>query len=145
MLFKSSSDAYSALNASWRWPHFSVPELACRCGGRFCQASYWHDPDFLDALEALRTLVGRPLIITSGHRCAQWNAAIGGAPLSQHKKIAVDIALSGHDRFALRDAALQNGFRGQGLARTFIHLDRKAKSATWFYGRSKEVWQISQD
>lgn len=145
MLFASSSDAHDALAAKWRWSHFSIPELACRCGGRFCQSSYWHDPDFLDALEALRASAGRPLIVTSGHRCAQWNAAIGGAPLSQHKQIAVDIALLGHDRFALRDAALRNGFRGQGLARTFIHLDRRARPATWFYGRSKEVWQISQD
>ncbi|MEM7494319.1 MAG: D-Ala-D-Ala carboxypeptidase family metallohydrolase [Pseudomonadota bacterium] len=145
MLFASSSGAYDELGASWRWPHFSVSELACRCDGRFCQSSYWHDPDFLDALEALRASSGRPLIITSGHRCAQWNAAIGGAPLSHHKKIAVDISLLGHDRFSLRDAALRNGFLGQGLARTFIHLDRRARPATWFYGRSKEVWQISQD
>ncbi|MEM8921607.1 MAG: D-Ala-D-Ala carboxypeptidase family metallohydrolase, partial [Pseudomonadota bacterium] len=77
-------------SAPWdsaRWPHFHQAELACRCS-RFCGGEYWHDPDFLDALERLRALVGKPLVINSGHRCAQWNAAVGGAPLSMHKSIA---------------------------------------------------------
>ena len=30
---------------------------------------------------------------------------MGGAPLSQHKRLAVDISLRGHGRFALRAAA----------------------------------------
>lgn len=142
MLYRSAPEAHQALGTSWRWPHFSVLELACRCGGRFCEASYWHDPEFLDALEALRSVVGRPLILTSAHRCAQWNAAVGGAPLSKHKGIAVDIFLKGHNRTELREAALQLGFRGLGLARTFIHLDRRARPAVWYYGRSKKVWEI---
>ncbi|MEO1642315.1 MAG: D-Ala-D-Ala carboxypeptidase family metallohydrolase [Pseudomonadota bacterium] len=141
MLFASTDEAVVALSGAWRWPHFSIRELACRCGGRFCSGSYWHDPDFLDALEVLRAEVGAPLIVTSGHRCPQWNAAVGGAPLSRHKRIAVDILLTGHDRFAVRDASLRTGFLGQGLARTFIHLDRRARPATWYYGRSKDRWE----
>lgn len=141
MLFLSSRDAYLALSPGWRWPHFSISELACRCSGCFCDGAYWHDPDFLDALEALREDVGGPLVINSGHRCAQWNAAVGGAPLSRHKRIAVDISLAGHDRFSLRDFARKHSFLGQGLARTFIHLDRRERPAVWYYGRSKNVWQ----
>ena len=142
MLFTSKLLAFQAVGEAWHWQHFSISELACRCRGRFCDGSYWHDPDFLDALEALRAEFGRPLIVTSAHRCPQWNAAVGGAPLSQHKRIAADIALAGHDRFALREAATRLGFRGQGLARTFIHLDRRERPAVWTYGRSKEAWQI---
>lgn len=141
MLFASREDACASLWQAWRWPHFSIAELSCRCRGRFCQGEYWHDPDCLDALEALRSDVGRPLIVTSGHRCAQWNAAVGGAPLSRHKSIAVDIVLKNHNRIALRDLAAKYGFTGKGLARTFIHLDRRARPVTWYYGRSKEVWQ----
>lgn len=141
MLFADTSDALSHI-LHWRWPHFRVGELACHCGGRFCAGEYWHDPAFLDALEALRTQAGKALFITSGHRCALWNAAVGGAPASQHKRLAVDIALAGHDRHALLEAAISLGFTGLGLARTFLHLDRRARPARWFYHGSESLWQI---
>ncbi len=142
MLYRSLAEADIALQKNWRWPHFSLAELACHCAGRFCNGSYWHDSDFLDRLEALRRVVRQPLIINSGHRCRQWNAAIGGAPLSQHKQIAVDISTHGHDRRALLEAAKQVGFTGFGLARTFLHIDRRARPAEWSYKRSKHLWQI---
>ena len=125
----------------WRWPHFSPRELACRCGGHYCAGEYWHDEGFLDALEALRAALGRPLIVNSGHRCGQWNVSVGGAPHSMHRTIAVDLALAGHDRFALLAAAERLGFTGIGLARTFIHLDRRAAPARWYYKRSAASWQ----
>lgn len=140
MLFADRSDAFHRI-ADWHWPHFSIAELACRCGGRFCAGEYWHDPDFLDALEALRAKAGRALVVTSGHRCALWNAAVGGAPASRHKRLAVDIALAGHDRHALLEAAVSLGFTGLGLARTFLHLDRRARPARWFYRGSEPLWQ----
>lgn len=119
--------------ANWRWPHFSAQELACRCGGRGCNHAYWHDAEFLDALEALRAQVGRPLKINSGHRCAIWNSVVGGAPASRHRRIAVDIALKGHDRRALVEAAERLGFTGIGIAKTFLHLDRRETPARWTY------------
>ncbi len=140
MLFLSATEAEAALSAHWRWPHFSVRELACRCAGRFCAGEYWHDPGFLDALEALRADAGHALVVNSGHRCTLWNAAVGGAPLSRHKTLAVDIALSGHDRHALRAAAIGRGFTGLGLARTFLHLDRRGRPATWTYSGSLSAW-----
>lgn len=125
----------------WRWPHFSPRELACKCGGRFCDGEYWHDPSFLDSLEALRRRVGRPLMVNSGHRCAGWNVEIGGAPQSRHLEIAVDISLIGHDRFALLAAAEQLGFTGIGLGRNFLHLDRRLQPARWYYKRSRSSWR----
>ena len=141
MLFSSTQKARIALAAHWRWPHFSIGELACRCGGRFCAGQYYHDTDFLDALEALRGDAGRALIVNSGHRCDQWNAAVGGAPLSRHKTLAVDISLVAQDRFALRDAASNLGFHGIGMARTFLHLDRRSIPANWFYKGAEASWQ----
>jgi len=141
MLFARGSEAVAALAGQWRWPHFSVAELACKCGGRFCDGAYWHAPDFLDGLEAMRVRVGRPLVINSGHRCAQWNAAVGGAALSRHKQIAADISLRGHDRFRLRSAAQAAGFAGLGLARSFLHVDCRAWPATWYYQGSESLWQ----
>ena len=133
--------ARAALMPAWRWPHFSVAELACRCAGRFCDGDYWHDPTFLDGLESLRAAVGGPLIINSGHRCAQWNARVGGAPASMHLTIAADIRLAGHDRHLLRREAERAGFTGLGLAHSFIHLDRRAQPAVWYYPGSKTRWQ----
>lgn len=141
LLYANRADAIRALSRGWRWPHFSVAELACRCGGRFCGGAYWHAPDFLDALEGVRAEMGAPLLITSGHRCRGWNAAVGGAPLSQHKSIAADVVLSGHDRFALLAAAERAGFTGFGLARTFLHIDRRARPARWFYPGSEALWK----
>ena len=128
--------------AGWRWPNFTPRELACRCGGRFCAGAYWHDPDFLDALEALRAAIGRPLVVNSGHRCEGWNAAVGGAAQSMHLTIAVDLALAGHDRFALLNAAERLGFTGVGFGKSFIHLDRRAVPARWYYTGSERSWQI---
>ena len=142
MLFVSIKEARDALDATWRWPHFRVAELACRCAGRFCEGEYYHDTEFLDALEALRENRDRALVINSGHRCAQWNAAVGGAPRSMHKTIAVDISLFAQDRIALRDAAMSFNFTGIGMARTFLHLDRRAMPAHWYYKGAHSLWQI---
>lgn len=140
MLYPTAEAALEALT-DWRWPHFSPAEFACRCRGRYCTGRYWHDPGFLDALEALRAEAGhRPLSINSGHRCDLWNAAIGGAPLSRHRRIAADIALKGHNRRRLLRAAIACGFTGLGLGRTFLHLDRRACPSRWYYPRSHALW-----
>ena len=128
--------------AHWRWPHFSLGELACRCKGQFCSGEYWHDPAFLDSLEALRTAVGRPLLLNSGHRCDLWNAHVGGASRSMHKTIAVDIALAEQDRHELLRQAERLDFTGIGLGKTFLHLDRRVYPARWYYPGSKPSWRI---
>lgn len=140
MLYPSVLQARRELQSGWRWPHFSVAELACRCGGRFCGGCYWHDPVFLDGLEAMRAHIGGPLVLSSGHRCAGWNAAVGGAPLSQHKQVAADIQIGQYDRHRLLDGAIDAGFTGLGLARSFLHIDRRARPARWYYPGSEKLW-----
>ena len=141
MIYSSALQAKRALEKAWRWPNFTIAELCCRYGGKFCEGAYWHSPEFLDALQALRGRMDRPLMITSGHRCRLWNAAVGGAPHSMHKSIAVDISLAGHDRFSLLASADAFGFTGVGLAKSFIHLDRRAAPAQWYYRGSRSLWQ----
>lgn len=140
MLYPNPTAANRALSAQWRWPHFSARELSCRCGGRFCGGQYWHDAGFLDALEDMRARAGGPLVLTSGHRCAGWNASVGGAPLSRHKQIAADIRIAGHRRDRLLYAANGAGFTGLGLARSFLHVDRRARPARWYYPGSEKLW-----
>ncbi|HYF21867.1 MAG TPA: D-Ala-D-Ala carboxypeptidase family metallohydrolase [Caulobacteraceae bacterium] len=126
----------------WRWRHFRPQELACRCGGRFCRGEYFHDPAFLDAMDALREAAGRPVSINSGRRCPQHNAAVGGAPLSMHARtIAADVVVAGWDDEAKRrllESAYALGFGGLGFGRSFFHLDRRplkptGRPAEWDY------------
>lgn len=131
-------DVTKLVVSDWRWSHFSAHELACKCR-RHCHGEYYHDPAFLDALEALRAIVG-PLKINSGHRCKGHNAAVGGARGSMHlRAVAADIALAGHNRKALALAAKKAGFRGIGYGRTFLHVDLGARRA-WTYPGAMPAW-----
>lgn len=102
-----------------RWPNFTPKELSCNhCG------EYHHWPEFLDILQELRNEMEQPLFINSAHRCSTWNAMVGGAPLSQHKKLAVDISLRNvNNPKDLFTKALLSGFTGFGFYNTFLHLD----------------------
>lgn len=98
----------------------------------------------MDALQCARDQVGRPFHILSGHRCSLHNARVGGAPLSQHLKLAVDIALTGHAPQALYEALKEAGFQGFGFYTHFIHADF-GRRRQWFGSRAaRDLWQISR-
>jgi len=125
-----------------RWPNFAPREIACRHCGRMPDMDDGFVRASLDALQDLRNVLGRPVALNSAYRCPVHNAAVGGAPMSLHKRIAFDVALAGHDRGIVLDRAAGAGFRGLGLGQHFIHLDRRARPARWFYGeRSKALWK----
>lgn len=89
-------------------------------------------------LQTMRDILGKPLNITSGFRAPDVNKAVKGASKSQHLYgRAADIAVSGHDRRAMVEAALKAGFTGIGLGRTFLHVDTRAAPLT--------VWQYQAD
>jgi len=121
----------------WLWPNFTRAEMACR----HCGEGYdW--PAFMDALQRARDISGRPFHVLSGHRCAVHNARVGGAPLSQHLKLAVDISLIGHDRKALFQACKDTGFHGFGFYQTFLHIDLGRRRHWYGSQKAKDLWQI---
>jgi len=124
----------------WRWPDFTIAEMSCR----HCGESYiW--PDFIEKLQEARNEVGRPFYILSAHRCSLHNARIGGAPLSQHLRLAVDISLAGHDKGVLLMGCRRAGFTGFGFYSTFLHIDL-GRPRHWFGGqKAKDLWQIYLD
>ncbi len=143
VLTDAQGDLNQYNNLRWdelRWPNFTRAELSCRhCG------EYYHYPVFLDALQALRRDINSPLNILSAHRCALHNAAVGGAPLSQHLTLAVDISLRGHNRRKLVSGAKASGFSGFGYYFTFLHLDM-GRRRHWFGSRkAKDLWQTFLD
>lgn len=118
--------------------HFTRAELACPTTARLEL-----EPGFLDELEILRGLYGRPMAVTSGCRTSEhneWLIARGYAasPNSLHlidnvkhgtDTCAVDIRRpAGDDLADLVAKALNLGWT-VGLAKTFVHLDRRTQFA----------------
>jgi len=124
-----------AADLNWIWPNFSRPEMACR----HCGEGYdW--PAFMDCLQKARDIVHRPFHILSAHRCALHNARVGGAPLSQHLRLAADIALAGHNPSLLHRACKEAGFSGFGFYQTFLHVDL-GHSRQWYGNQhARDLW-----
>ena len=65
--------------------YFTRKEFECDCGGRYCNGfPYEMDMKLIKILDELRAYYGEPITITSGVRCAQRNAEVGGISSSQH-------------------------------------------------------------
>lgn len=101
--------------------YFKPHEFACRCCGEVKM-----DQAFVTKLDNLRHEFGSPLVVTSGYRCPEHNAAVNGGPAHPSGK-AVDVAIRGADARELVWRAIGAGFTGVGVqqkgARRFIHLD----------------------
>ena len=113
-----------------RYPNFSRAEFLCRCGcGRADM-----DPNFMTWLQGLRDVFKRPMIVSSGFRCPEYNARVSSTgtdgPHTTGK--AVDIAVAGAAAFYLLSLAIMRGVQGVGPKQhgpwgaRFIHLDMLA-------------------
>jgi hypothetical protein len=111
--------------------HFSKVELACHCCGQLKIES-----GLIDALELLRTLAGREIIVHDGYRCPAHNQQVGGVTDSEHTRgVAADIAIAGLSLQQMYDLALQiPAFLKGGIGvydGGFLHLDVRAHQARW--------------
>lgn len=114
--------------------HFTDKELACRhCGVNGCQQ------ELVDALEALRVLVGVPIVVNDAYRCPVHNSEVGGVPDSEHVRgIAADIVIHGMTAMQMYESAKQipafrNGGIGLAAAQNYIHVDTRKVLARWCY------------
>ncbi|AWD93101.1 TPA_inf: hypothetical protein gp_16 [Marinomonas phage YY] len=104
-----------------RWPNFEPQEFACRCCGAIIVSE-----SLLDMLQLMRDEIGAPIQITSGYRCPSHNAAVGGAPQSEHMNgNASDIITAAHDPLELIRLAEDLGAGGIGeyADKGFLHVD----------------------
>lgn len=120
-------------------PHFTEREFTCPCG---CGT---HNPNrqFLERLERARVRAGIPFTVTSGSRCPEHNADVGGKESSAHladdilESRAADIwTRASRPRFLIRKALIEAGFNRFGTGADFIHVDdnpTKDKSIEWMY------------
>ena len=106
-----------------RWPNFAESEFTCsHTGGCRMQAG------FMDRLQRLRTMYGKPMRVTSGYRDPSHPIEIKKSRPGAHSSgRAVDIAVRGEDALRLIQLAIQCGFTGIGVQQKgegrFIHLD----------------------
>ena len=65
--------------------NFTLEELACECGGKYCtKFPSLISIRLLKNLQKTRNKLGVPMTITSGLRCQRWNTICGGATFSRH-------------------------------------------------------------
>lgn len=123
--------------------HFSRDELACR----HCGEMLFTDRA-LAMLEDLRGAYERPMLVTSGYRCVEYNRNLTAMKMAttgdnsphsfiEDDNIAVDVRVHGWDAFALVQVATARGWTGIGISQRgkvgsrFVHLDRiPARSKT---------------
>jgi uncharacterized protein YcbK (DUF882 family) len=111
--------------------HFSAAEFACPHCGRTRVSGR-----LITALEDLRALANLPIRVTSGYRCPEHNAAVGGKPDSGHLHgDAADIVVEGHtvpQMVALAALVPEFAYGGIGAYDAgFIHVDVRPGKARW--------------
>ncbi len=102
------------------------PMLACPCCGDKGMALV-----FLRKLDKIREEYGKPMIVSSGYRCAKYNASMSSTGFCGPHTTgrAVDICVSRGDALSLVKIALDNGITGLGVNqkgsynKRIIHLD----------------------
>jgi zinc D-Ala-D-Ala carboxypeptidase len=98
------------------------------------------DYAFVERLDYLRRLWGRPLVINSGYRSQAHNIAVGGVKDSAHQRgLAADIQMHGlTDCIRFATVAAMNGLKriGVDMKGGYVHLDSDLSlpsPAVWFY------------
>jgi zinc D-Ala-D-Ala carboxypeptidase len=111
--------------------YFDIKEFDCQETGENNML-----PEFIHSLDELREKCGFPFTITSGYRSVRHSIeAAKQAPGTHAQGIAADIAVStGSQRRAIIKHALELGFSGIGVAKTFVHVDiRTQEPVIWAY------------
>ncbi len=117
----------------WHKINFVEQEFACPCCGQVDM-----HPEFVLRLNKARVLAGMPFIVTSGYRCLEYNAEVGGISSSAHTRgYAADIECNGsRSRAKIVKACIGVGFDRIGIAKKFIHVDvdpDKPEMVYWVY------------
>jgi len=106
------------------YPNFTEAEMRCHCGcGRADM-----NPEFMEILQRVRRFYSRPMPVTSGYRCPNFDQSIGGAGVHPTGN-AADISVAGQLSFELLIAAVGMNIRGIGFKQhgpydqRFMHLD----------------------
>ena len=119
--YEPSERRHSMMKDPQLTPHFNLSEFRCPCCGA---VEIDNARKLASQLEVIRSVVG-PVVIRSGCRCANRNAAVGGKPNSAHlRSLAADcLTQTDRYRFDFLRAAVLAGFSRIGVAKTTVHVD----------------------
>ena len=111
--------------------YFQIEDFACQETGE-----NGIKPEFVLALDDLRHECGFPFVVTSGFRSKDHSIEKTKKVGGRHTRgDAADIQVTnGLQRMALVSKALEHGFKGIGVAKSFVHLDtRDSEPVMWTY------------
>ena len=119
--------------------HFSKRELSCRCCGHLVISGR-----LVLALEHLREVAQRPVVVHCGYRCAAHNEQAGGVTHSEHTRgTAADIEIPGLSLQEMYELALDvPEFARGGIGAydgNFLHVDVRKHAARWARVRGQYV------
>ena len=110
--------------------YFYLDEFQCPC----CKRVMLH-PLLLQKLKGLRYKIDKPVKVTSGYRCPDYNRKVGGVKNSYHLLgMAADIHVPEFLLKNLFKTAVEIGFPGIGFypENDFLHLDvRLTRQTRW--------------
>jgi len=111
------------------YENFSKGEFDCKETGENQM-----QPRFMAKLQRLRIKYGKPMKITSGYRSENHSIERRKlAPGTHAQGIACDIYATGPDKYRLVKMAIEMGFNGIGVGKSFIHIDTADRKAIWGY------------
>ena len=107
--------------------HFKREEFACKCGGKYCNG-FPAEPErkLVTVADRVREHFGKPAIVSSGVRCKQHNANVGGVSNSRHMAgKAMDFCVIGETaKEVLAYAQAQPDIRyAYAIDQNYIHMD----------------------
>lgn len=110
--------------------HFSRSEFKCKCGCGFSTVDF----ELAEVLDDVRERFQRPIIVTSGCRCPEYNKKVNGSDNSQHQygKAADIMVLNVRPDVVVKylESKYPNKF-GIGLYKTWVHVDTRSSKARW--------------
>lgn len=115
--------------------NFSRVEMKCRCGK--CDGIADMVMEFINKLQAARSMADRAFMITSGYRCPQHPESIKRPTSSHTIGRAADIATAdSRTRHVVVRALMRSGLTRIGIGKDFVHVDDdpdKPPDVIWDY------------
>lgn len=103
------------------------------CHGRGCCSETLINETLVEYLQKIRDHFGKPIRISSGYRCSQHNASVGGAKRSKHASgDAADIIVEDTSPKEVAKYAESIGIKGIGLYSNFVHIDTRTTKTFWY-------------
>lgn len=121
--------------------NFKVSEFKCNDGSD----TILIDTALVTLLQKIRNHFKNAVIINSAYRTPTYNAKIGGATNSYHKKgMAADIQVKNTSPEAVAEYCESIGVKGIGCGANYVHVDTRTKKSYWRYvGTTTRTYSVS--